>query len=242
MIPIDVAFGFLAGVVSCLTPEALLLLPLTFGAARAADRVSVIAPVIGLGLSLVGTGLLASVVGMVPGFDAIWFRRVVCVLLFVQGIVLMSNTLVERFPALTGGRGGVFALRGTAPLGGAFRQFMLALFVGANWVPLGTPVLLKASLLAADISNSGLALVVLFAFGMGAAIPWIVLGRIIQLVLRPFGEAVMREMGGKRLLAVSLLAVALLGIALTINGLDAKMAHRIDAVLPPWAKKLALTF
>ena len=49
---IDIAFGFLAGVVSCLTPQALLLLPLAFVAAGAVSRTNVIAPAFGLGFAL----------------------------------------------------------------------------------------------------------------------------------------------------------------------------------------------
>jgi cytochrome c biogenesis protein CcdA len=236
---IDIAFGFLAGIVSCLTPEALLLFPLALGAAGADGRASVIAPAVGLGLSLVLTGLLAGSLGLVFGFEAIWFRRVVCVLLVLQGIMLMSASMVERHPLLTGGLGGVFEAPGATSAGGAFRQFLLALFVGANWWrPAVGPILGKASLMAADTWNSGLALEVLFAFGLGAAVPWIVLGRIVRFVSRPFAGGVIHGMAGKRLLGLALLVVALLGI----SGQDMTVAHWLGALLPDWTRKLAITF
>ena len=86
---------------------------------------------------------------------------------------------------------------GGSSVGSALRRLLLALFIGANWIPQIGPTLVKASLMAADIRNSGLALGVLFAFGVGAAIPWILLGRILRLLLRPFGGGVLHGMAGQ---------------------------------------------
>src|ERR1700722_16445289 len=163
MTPIDLAFGFLAGIVSCLTPAALLLLPLALGAAGAADRASKIAPAVGLGLALVLTGIAAGSLGIL-GLDATSFRRIVCGLMVLLAIALMSVSMVDRFPRLTGGHDSVFGASGAIQLGASFRLLLLALFVGANWLPLVGPTLGRASLMAADIWNSGLALAVLFAF------------------------------------------------------------------------------
>ncbi len=238
MTGIDLALGFLAGVVSCLTPGALLLFPLMVASAGAIDRVSVIAPAIGLGLSLVLTGLVAGSLGALFGVEAIWFRRIVCGLLMLQGIMLMSATMVGRFPRLTGGEAGMFDARGATRSGRAFRRLLLALFVGANWVPAVGPTLGTASLMAADTWNSGLALVVLLVFGMGAAAPWIVLGRIIRFVSRPFAGGIFEGMAGNRILGFTLLIVAVVGGI----GLDLRMEHWLNALLPAWARKLAVTF
>jgi cytochrome c-type biogenesis protein len=237
MTPIDLAFGLLAGMVSCLTPAAVLLFPLALGAAGASGRAGKIAPALGLGLAFVVTGIVAGSLGIF-GLDATSFRRIVCGLLVLLAIVLMSVSMVNRFPRLTGGHGNVFGVRGATQLGGAFRLILLTLFVGANWVPLMGPTLGRASLMAADIWNSGLALAVLFVFGVGAAMPWIVLGRIIRFLARPFGGVVPHAMASKRLLALSLLAVAILGS----TGLDIAMAHRIDGLTPAWTRKLAISF
>lgn len=234
---IDILFGFLAGLVSCLTPEALLLLPLALAAAGAVGRKAVIAPAVGLGLSLLLTGIAAGSFGMF-GLDAQSFRRIVCAILIVQGIVLMSASLVERFPRLTGGSGSVFQTPGGGPAGAVIRQVMLVLFVGANWLPSPGPTLVKASLLAADARNSGLGFGILFAFGIGAAIPWIVSGRIIRLLLRPVMAGVFDGMAGQRLLGLSLLLVAILGG----SGQFDILSHWLDGILPAWAHKLAMTF
>jgi cytochrome c biogenesis protein CcdA len=238
MIAADIAFGFLAGAVSCLTPESLLLFPLVLGAAGANDRAGVIASAIGLGLSLILTGLVAGSLGFLFGFEAIWFRRIVCAFLALQGIVLLSASTAERFPLLMGSYGSALRARGAASRRDAFRLLLLAVFVGANWVPLVGPTLGKASLMAADTWNSGPGLAILFVFGIGAAAPWIFLGRLIRLLSRPYGGGVLDGMAGKRLLGLVLLAVAILGG----TGLDIAMEHWLDARLPAWTWKLATRF
>jgi cytochrome c-type biogenesis protein len=230
---VDLVFGFLAGIVSCLTPEALLLFPLVIGAARAAGRAGVIASAIGLGLAVILTGALAVSFAVLFGLDAVWMRRIVCLVLILQGIALMNVSMVERFPALAGS-----ASSGYVVPGGAFRQLLLALFVGANWVPLPGPTLGKASLMAADAQNYPLAFGILFVFGVGAALPWIVFGRIIRVLAHAAAPYFLEALASKKMLGLTLIAVAALGI----SGLDVTAAHWLDAVLPGWMGKLAMTF
>ena len=234
---IDILFGFLAGLVSCLTPDALLLFPLLPAAAGATGRDSLAASAAGLGLSLVLTGIAAGSFGMF-GLDAQSFRWIICAILLVLGFTLMSASLAERFSWLTGGLGRVFENPGGGSPGRMFRQLLLALFVGANWLPIPGPTLGKASLLAADGRDSGLGYGILFAFGIGAAIAWIVVGRIFRLLLRPVAAPVFDGMAGKRLLGLSLLIVAVLGG----SGQFDILAHWLEGVSPAWMGKLAMTF
>jgi cytochrome c-type biogenesis protein len=238
MTVIDLALGLLAGIVSCLTFGALLLFPLSLAAAAATNRSSVIAPALGLGLSFVLAGLAAGGLGALFGLEAIWFRKIVCALLILLGVALMSASMLERYPRLTGGPGGMFHTPGAGRFGDAFRLVLLAIFVGANWYPPQGTTLVRASAMAADVWNSGFALAVLFAFGVGAAVPWIVLGRVLRLVSRPFMADVLDGMAGKRILGLVLLAVAIVGI----TGLDVVLESRLDALLPAWTRKLSVTF
>jgi cytochrome c biogenesis protein CcdA len=232
---LDILFGFLGGILSCLTPEGLLLLPLALAVAGGAGRANMIMTAVGLGLSFVLAGLLAGTLEPGFGFEASLFRSIVCAVLVLQGIVLTSATLIEQNPLFTGGRVSMYERSGGTGSGAAFRRLLLALFVGANWIPQIGPTLGKASLMAADIRHSGLSLGVLFVFGVGAAIPWIVLGRIILFILRPFSEGVLHGMAGRRLLALSLFTVAILGS----TGLDLAMEHWLNPQLPHWVQKLS---
>jgi cytochrome c-type biogenesis protein len=235
---IDIGFGVLAGVLSCLTPEAFLLCPLLLAAAGADDRPGLVALAVGLGLSLVLTGILAGTLGAAFGFEAVWLRRIACVLLLLQGMVLMSEALVARLPALTGGVDGGFFMPGMGPYGGAFRLLLLALLVGANWIPRVGETLGNATLMAADARDFGLALEILFGFGIGAALPWIVVGRAVRFLIPGGARSLLVGMGGKRLLGVALLVVGMLGI----SELDITVVHWINPMLPDWVSKLALEF
>jgi cytochrome c-type biogenesis protein len=234
----DIVLGLLSGVLSCLTPETLLLLPLALAVAGGSGCANMIATALGLGLSLVVTGLLAGSLSPNFGFEAALFRRIVCAVLVLQGIALVSATLIDHYPTFTGGRGSMFDRSGEASVGGPLRRLLLALFIGANWIPQIGPTMVKASLMAADIRNSGLALGVLFAFGIGAAIPWILLGRVLRFGLIPFASGVLYGAAGQRLLGISLFAVAIVGS----TDLDLVLAHWLNPKLPSWAHRLSTTF
>jgi cytochrome c biogenesis protein CcdA len=234
----DILFGLLGGVLSCLTPETLLLFPLALAVAGGAGRANMVATALGLGLSLVVTGLLAGSLSPGFGFEATLFRRIVCAVLVLQGIALMSAALINHCPMFTGGHDSVFDRSGGTSAGSALRRLLLALVIGANWMPQIGPTLIKASLMAADIRNSGLALCVLFAFGVGAAMPWILLGRILRFVLTRFAGGMLQGMTGQRLLGLSLFVVAILGS----TGLELVMAHWLNPKLPAWAHKLSTRF
>lgn len=238
MTPTDIFLGLVGGVLSCLTPESLLLLPLALAVAGGAGRTNVIATAVGLGLSMILTGLLAGSLSHSFGFEATLFRRIVCAVLVLQAIGLMSAALSDHYPMFTGGRGRIYDRAGAGSVGSSLRRLLLALFIGANWIPQIGPTLVKASLMAADIRNSGLALGVLFAFGVGAAIPWILLGGILRFLVRPLGGGVLYGMAGRRILGLSLFAVAIIGS----TGLDAAMTHWLAPKLPAWTHRLSTTF
>ena len=139
---------------------------------------------------------------------------------------------------LTGGQGSVFDRSEAASVGSALRRLLLALFIGANWIPQIGPTLVKASLMAADIRNSGLALGVLFAFGVGAAIPWILLGRILRLRVASVRRRRAAWHGGSS----GCLACPCSSLpSWAAPGWTLLMAHWLDAV-PGMGHKLSTTF
>jgi cytochrome c biogenesis protein CcdA len=234
---IDIALGWVAGVVSCLTPESLLLFPLVVGAAGASRRAGLVALSIGLGLAVVMSSALAGLLGTLLGLEAAWSRRFICALLILHGIMLMSGSFIARFPALTGGEPSLHQKHAVFS-GVSFRLFMLSLVVGANWKPILTPVVGRGFLMAADRENLALSLGILVAFGIGAALPWIVAGRIIRLAARPVVTGLGDSIAGKRVLGLTLLVVGILGM----TGQDVIVSKWIDARLPAWTRDVATRF
>ena len=230
MTPNDIGTGFLAGMLSFLSPEAWLLIPLLASAAGAAGRAGAVAAIVGMGCALALTGM----VGTSFNLEAVWLRRIVCGLLLLQGACLMSERLVERFSLFTGGARG-FSTSADSNAGSMFRQFLLAFLLGAHWLPRVGPVLGQASLMAADARNISLALEILFAFGVGAALPWIVLGRGIRMII---GDTAGGGMSGKRFLGLLLLAVGALGL----SELDAVAIQTISPFFPSWARAMVIKY
>jgi cytochrome c-type biogenesis protein len=70
------AFGFLAGVLSILSPCVLPLAPIVMGSAVAAHRFGAVALAFGLALSFTTVGMFIATVGFAIGLDAEWFRHV----------------------------------------------------------------------------------------------------------------------------------------------------------------------
>jgi cytochrome c-type biogenesis protein len=235
---VDIALGLVAGIVSCLTPESLLLLPLVVGAAGAANRPGLFALAIGLGLAVVMSSALAGLLGTFLGLEAAWSRRFICALLILQGMLLMSASTIARFARLTGGEPSLRQTRAAMFSGVTFRLFLLSLLVGANWKPSPTPVLGRGLLMAAVGDNPAPSLGILVAFGIGAALPWIAAGRVIRLAARPVVTGLADSLAGKRVLGLTLLVVGVVGM----SGQDVIAAKWIDARLPAWTRDLATRF
>ena len=95
--PGSYGLGFLAGLLSILSPCVLPLVPIVVGTAVAAHPLGVLALAFGLAVSFTSVGLFVATVGLAIGLDADWFRRVAAVLLVGFGMVLLSG------PAFTAG-------------------------------------------------------------------------------------------------------------------------------------------
>ena len=216
----DIAFGFLSGIVSFFTPEALTLLPLVLAAIAARGRAAVYTPLIGLGLALVLTSMLATAFGRATGQDAIWLRRILCGIAILLGTALVSRPLVEKFSAFTGLAGG--------ELGSVVSQILLSLLIGAIWIPKISPTLGKALMMAADGRDLGPALETIFAFGAGAALPPIVIGRVSRRLLSAAAAGMLEGLAGKRVLGLALIVVA----GLAISGFDTQFSAWVDQISP----------
>src|SRR5216684_4902071 len=94
-------FGFLAGVLSILSPCVLPLVPIVVGTALAAHPLGAVALALGLALSFTGVGLFVATIGFAIGLDAQWFRDIAAVLLVGFGVILLSSSLQQRFADAT---------------------------------------------------------------------------------------------------------------------------------------------
>jgi cytochrome c-type biogenesis protein len=236
----SIGLAFLAGVLSTLSPCVLPLLPIVLGTAVSAHRAGPLALAAGLALSFVVIGLFVATIGFSIGLDTGVFRAAAAVLLMAIGLVL----LVPRFQAqvaLAAGpvsnwteqRFGGFSGNG---LGG---QFGVGLLLGAVWSPCVGPTLGAASLLAAQGSNLGYVTLAMLMFGLGAALPLLLLGLLSRETLMRWRERMLAAgRSGKIAMGVLLVATGFL----VLTGLDKALETILVDWSPAWLTELTTRF
>lgn len=233
-------FGFVAGLLSTLSPCVLPLLPLVLASAVSAHRFGMLALSAGLVVSFVSVGLFLATIGFSIGIDSQTLRIGSAVLLGLVGILLLSTVLQQRFAILAGGLGNagnrLMASVVPAGLGG---QFLIGLILGTVWSPCVGPTLGAASVLASQGKDLGQVIAVMMAFGIGTAVPLVVVGSLSRdAMLRWRGRMLGAGQTGKMILGGGVLALS----ALILTGLD----HRLEAFLvgasPAWLTELTTRF
>lgn len=228
----SVTLAFLAGILSTLSPCVLPLLPIVLAAAVGEHRRGPLALAAGLALSFVAVGLFVATIGYGIGLDAAAFRVVAAIVLLAIGIVLLVPPLQTQLAVVAGPVSGwaesSFGGFDTRGLGG---QFALGLLLGAVWSPCVGPTLGAASLLAAQGKDLGQVAVIMLVFGLGAALPLVLLGLVSRdALMRWRGRLSEAAKGGKLLLGALLIASGIL----ILSGLDKGLETALIDVSPDW--------
>ena len=225
-------FAFLAGLLSVLSPCVLPLVPIVLGTAASEHRLGPVALAAGLATSFTAIGLFVATIGFTLGLDGDLFRRIGAILLVILGLVLMLPRLQAQVATAAGPAGAWAEERfggvGSAGLSG---QFAVGVLLGAAWSPCVGPTLGAASLMAARGEHLGRVAVTMLAFGIGAALPLVLLGFASR-------EALMRWRG--HLASVGRTAKAGLGAVmvvlglLVLTGLDKRAEAAFVSASPDW--------
>lgn len=235
-----VGTGFLAGMLSILSPCVLPLVPLVVGAAAAAHRAGPLALAAGLAVSFTAVGLFVATVGFSIGLDGEVFRGASAAMLAGVGVVLLSSALQRRFAQASGS----IADRGHALLqrlspGGLGGQFAVGLVLGAVWTPCVGPTLGAASLLAAQGRELGMVAATMLAFGLGTAVPLLLVASLSRTALLRWRG---RMMGTGRWGKVALGSGAVLVAAMILTGLDRQLETALVAASPAWLTDVTTRF
>jgi cytochrome c biogenesis protein CcdA len=232
--------AFLAGVLTVLSPCVLPLLPIVLGAAASQHRLGPLALAGGLALSFTAIGLFVATIGFAAGLDTGFFRTVSAVLLIGVGLVLLVPRLQEQFAlaaAPVSNWAGGYADNFTP--GGLGGQFGLGLLLGAVWSPCVGPTLGAASVLAAKGENLPQVALTMLAFGIGAALPLLLLGILSREALMRWRSRLMEGgKAGKTALGLILVAVGLL----VATGLDKRLEAILVEASPDWLTQLTTRF
>jgi cytochrome c biogenesis protein CcdA len=233
-------FGFLAGVLSILSPCVLPLVPIVLGGAVATHRLGAVALAVGLALSFTVVGMFIATVGFAIGLDADWFRKLAAILLVLLGVVLVSGTLQQRFAAATSSLSTLGdRLIARLRLDGLTGQFSVGLLLGLVWAPCAGPTLGAAATLASQGRQLAQVAGVMALFGIGAALPLVVLGHSSRTaMMRARNTLLSAGVVGKYLLGGLLIAVGVL----ILTGMAKVIEAWLVAISPEWLTRVTTRF
>src|SRR5437870_4007108 len=92
--------GFVAGILTVLSPCVVPILPIILGSAVAVHRFGALMLALGLALSFVILGLFVATIGFAIGLDGAVFQLIGAGLLIALGLLLMSEALQNRLAVL----------------------------------------------------------------------------------------------------------------------------------------------
>jgi cytochrome c-type biogenesis protein len=224
--------AFLAGLLSILSPCVLPLTPMILGAAVAEHRLGPVALAAGLATSFTTIGLFVAGIGYSIGLDGDVFRTAGAVMLSGFGVVLMLPNLQAQLAVAAGPLSNWSQQRfGGGPTHGLRGQFGVGLLLGTVWGPCVGPTLGAATMLAAQGRDLGWVALTMLVFGLGSALPFLVLGTLTR-------EALMRWRD--RLTSAGKRGKMLLGAVLTATGLLIVLGF--DKTFETWVMTFAPQF
>lgn len=232
--------GYLAGVLTLLSPCVLPLVPIVLATALAAHRLGPYALALGLTVSFASIGVFVAVLGASLGLDQAFFRNIAALILIAFGILLLSTRLQERVATAASGMSAVgdgFISR--LNLDGLAGQLVIGLVLGVVWSPCVGPTLGAATTLASQGQNLAQISLLMVIFGLGAGTPLVALGSVSRAtMLRLRGRLLSAGKLGKSALGI---VFVLLGIAI-LSGFDKVFEAWVVGIYPDWLNDLTTRF
>ncbi len=233
-------FGFLAGLLSTLSPCVLPLVPILLGTATSEHPRAPLALAGGLAISYATIGTALAWAGTALNFDAGVFRYVGAAVLGLLGLVLISASLQQRFVTATSGLGDAGnSLIARVQPDGLWGQFAIGLVLGVVWSPCVGPTLGAAVVLAAQGSHLPQVALLMGVFGIGAALPVAALAYVSRgTMAKVSGKLMLAGKTGKVLMGVIIMAIA----GLILAGADKTIEAWLVSHSPAWLTALTTRY
>lgn len=237
---IELAFAYLAGLLTLINPCVLPVLPIVLGSAASSDRRGPVALAAGMSLSFVVLGIGIAALGPALGIDAEMIATAGAVVMVAFGLVLLIPALGHKFELATAGMAsGADSRMGSLQPTGLTSNFLGGMLLGAVWSPCIGPTLGAAIGLASQGESLLFATTVMTAFAAGVSTLILGLGLGAQSLMRSRAQA-LRGIAerSKPILGAVFLAVGLM----LLFGIH----HIIEAWavehLPYWFQDLSVRF
>ena len=236
----SIPLALIAGLFSILSPCVLPLIPIVLGAAISEHRWGPAALACGLALSFTAFGMFVATVGYAVGLDGEVFRNIAAVSLIGVGAVLVVPNWQAQM-ALAGGPIGNWTGQkfGDLQSQGLWGQFGIGVLLGATWSPCVGPTLGAASVLAAQGRELGHVALTMFAFGIGSALPLLLIGMLSRETLTRWrGHMLSFGRAGKVLLGGILITSGLLILFGLDKALETELVRILPQFLADWAGRI----
>lgn len=221
-----------AGVLSILSPCVWPLVPVVMSSAATGGRSGPWFLALGLSTAFALAGTLLTLVLLNLQLDPEALRYIAAVLLLLIAATLLARSVADwvsfQLSRLTSRFDGLGQAATTTPAG----QFGVGALLGLVWLPCVGPTLGAAIALASLGQQTGMAFVIMFAFGIGTASALLAAGLLSNRLLARWRPATLSRAGSaKKLLGWTLL---LLGV-LVLTGWDKVLETMALGILPDWA-------
>jgi cytochrome c-type biogenesis protein len=232
--------AFMAGVLSILSPCVLPLVPIVLASALSSHRLGPLALAMGVCLSFTLIGLFLATIGFALGLSSETVRQPTGGVMVLVGIVLISPLLQNWVTTRLEPLGRLFnRAPSDASPSGLWGQFAIGLLLGAVWSPCVGPTLGAASVLAAQSKDLLDVWTVMMIFGIGAALPLLMLGQMTQAGLRSSRYALLATSTvGKKLMGAILMGLGFL----ILTGVDKILEQSLVDLSPDWLIRLTTQF
>lgn len=225
-----IPIAFLAGILSLISPCVLPMIPAVTASSMQASRWGVLSLALGISLAFALAGTLLTFLLLSLGISTEWLRYFSVALMLLMAAVLLIPAAADRFSywlsRLTGPAANI-QLQGSSN----GMQFLIGATLGLVWLPCVGPTLGTAIALASTGQSMPTAFVVMLSFGLGTALPLVLIGYASGAKLQRWrGSAV----AGKKLLGWTLLLLALV----IITGFDRVLEQLALEILPDFVTSL----
>lgn len=232
--------GYVAGLLTTLSPCVLPLVPIVAATALAAHRLGPYALALGLTISFAAIGIFVAALGASLGLDQALFRNIAAIVLIAFGSLLLSTRLQERIATAASGLSaagdGILTRLNVDGLAG---QFVIGIVLGVVWSPCVGPTLGAATTLASQGQNLAQISLLMVIFGLGAGTPLVALGSVSRAtMIRLRGRMLSAGKLGKSVLGIILV---LLGFAI-VSGLDKSFESWVVGIYPDWLNDLTTRY
>lgn len=238
--PGSYGFGFLAGLLSTLSPCVLPIIPILLASAINVHARAPLVLAAGLAISYAVVGSTLAWAGSALNLDPALFRNVGAVILGLLGLILMSGALQQRFASMASGVGDAGNnMLARMRLDSLVGQFVVGLVLGIVWSPCVGPTLGAAVLLASQGTQLAQVALLMGVFGIGAAVPVVALAYASRTaIMRTRGALLQAGRTGKVILGALMVLVA----AMIVSGADRPVEAWLVDQSPAWLTKVTTQF